>query len=85
VNLPALKGGGSDVRQWFVAGSTPVSNNVKFEFRFRTISLINPQPEIKDQHPILIGIIIAVLLIELMGKPICLKWTGGLQCIKLFS
>jgi hypothetical protein len=44
---------------------------------------INPQPEGKNPYPILIGIIIAVLLIESMGKPTGLKWTGGLQCIKL--
>ncbi len=29
--------------------------------------------------PNLIGIIIAVLLIESMGKPTDLEWTGGLQ------
>jgi len=40
---------------------------------------INLQPEGKNPYSILIGIIIAVLLVTLMGKPTGLKWTGDLQ------
>jgi len=53
--------------------------NFKLEFQFCTILSINPQPEGKNPYSILIGIIIAVLLVTLMGKPTGLKWTGDLQ------
>jgi hypothetical protein len=44
------------------------NKNIKLELQFYTILSINPQPGSKNQHPILIGIIIAVLLIESMCK-----------------
>ena len=52
-------------------------NIFELELLFYTILSINPKPATKNQHTILIGIIIAVLLIELIGKPKDLMWTGG--------
>jgi hypothetical protein len=55
------------------------NKNIMLELQFFTILSANQQPVTSSPRPILIGIIIAVLLIELMGKPKDLKWTGGLQ------
>jgi hypothetical protein len=61
------------------------NKNITLELQFYTILSGNPQLIAGNPRPILLGIIIAVLLIESMGKPTGLKRTGGLRWIKLFS